>query len=507
MATQTRRLPLRLDLPPHSGSHRHPLGQDDVLAGALSNHFTCLVTGRSWGKSPMGLYVPLAKMGTPRIAGQIYEYAYGAPFNDGARDMYRVHKRIFGTAGLLDSSRGLTGGYSDTQLILHLRPMFGAKGAVFDYWGLEEHDNLRRYRKHDIFVDEGKDVAEAAIFDTLMPMLLGREGEMMVAGSPKRVGKGARWLRQWYLDGLNGVAGHVSFNGPTHANPFITDTELERMIEKCRRRGDSVEEEIYGRFLEAQGAVFANLAALFAVPVVRHERLDLADDGRVESWIGEEPDQGEPALRADAPGRRPDTYVIGYDIGRLHDPSVAAVFNRRTRDMACVMRMTRTSFPEQVARVYALHKRYHGALVAYDRTGVGLGQMDEMARVFGQGAMPVVWSQQEKERDITGARILGSNRERADRWALLEVDWLRAEFEDYQCVERDSDGTPLARPRYGASPGAHDDGVTACILAGRLLHRAAAVEPVPHVPAFLSREWVEDRVDRIARGEHRWPTD
>lgn len=499
--SETRRVTFRLDKEPHSGSHRHPLGQDDVLAGALANPFVCLVTGRAWGKSPMGLYVPLAKMGTPRIAGQVYDYAYCTPFNDGARDAYRVHKRIFGTAGLLDDRRGLTGGYSDTQMILHLRPMFGAKGATWDYWGLEEHDNLRRYRKHDIFVDEGKDVAEAAIYDTLMPMLLGREGQMMVAGSPKRTGKGARWLRQWYLDGINGAPGHISFNAPTHANPFVTDLELERMIEKCKRRGESVEEEIYGRFLEAQGAVFSHLATLFVVPVVRHSLVELPDDGRIETWVGEEPDTGVPALRLDAPGREPDQYVIGYDIGRLHDPTVCAVFNRRTRDMAALVRMTRTPFPAQVQSIHALHVRYNRALIAYDRTGVGLGQVDEMARVFGQGALPVVWTQNEKERDVTGARILGSNPRREDRWALIDVPWLRAEFEEYQCRERDKDGTPLARPQYGAPPGAHDDGVTACMLAGRLLHRAAEPQLVEHVPAFLSREWLEGRIDRIARGE------
>lgn len=476
---------IALDREPFRGIDGH-VGQIDVLHAALQHEYVFLTSGRGYGKSPLAGFVVIAEGGCPGMAGQVYEYAYGAPHDEGAAlDMYRLHKRIF--APLLSEHMGLNNGHNDGQKVLHLRPFGGNRGAVLDYFGLDKHDSQRRYRKHRIVIDEFKDVPEAAYRDTLIPMRVGRKpGGILGLGSPKRVGIGVAWARAEWKRGQDPIANpyHRSFWAPSYANPFLSLEEFDKIKAACKNDPLAWEEEVEGRWLEAEGAVFSNLKAVFVVPVLRAFRcaadgsfVPESDPTRQQLWIGEEPDGGNY-------DREPDAYGAALDLARAPDGdfTVLTIFNRRTRRQAALLRLQGILYMDQLPHVAALLNRYGGkrVITVYDATGGhGSALTEPLARLYGESMRAKTWTNVTKGEDIAHAQNLcaqaGKDQAEGYGWTMLALDWQAAEWTEFQAKTKRADGTPLTAFQYGAPVGMHDDSVTAgCMVAG-LLNR-------PYVP-------------------------
>jgi len=456
---------------PHRGCtepHRFfPGGQLLILQKCLEYQIVMAMFGRSFGKTLMD---PLLFREEGARCTHRYQFAYAAPTFRLAKEQYRFWKKIF--EPLLGSDYGLTKGFSDSDLILHTRPFGANQGGEAHFWGLDQHDLLRGFRKDRIAVDEGKDAPEEAVFATLMPMLLGREGKMFVKGTPSRFGIGAHWMKNLFLRGQDTEDpknAHIfSMRAPSHANPYLTDQEIANMIASCEDE-NMVKEEVYAEILEDDASVFTNLRAVFSVPVLKQVHKN--------HWIGEEPDEGEPYESEEQPGRQPDRYVLGWDIGRSAsgDPSIASVFNLRTRRQAALLRMPGLPFPAQLEEISRLRARYHNATIHYDATGIGGAFFDELARRYGDGAVPHKWNVATKEADITRGRFLcarAGDEEHGPGWQLLDIPFQKTEFEAYSIITTKRDGTPLHTPRYEAPRGLHDDTVAAALICSEHLTNA-----------------------------------
>lgn len=513
---------LRLSHPPHSGRPpKYPVGQEQVVRACLEHDTVVCALGRGWGKTGGWPYVALAE---GAMIPEFYELGYFAPFTKHIHDPFRRWKRLFGS--LLTDQFGLHRGYNETELTLHLRPWGRNKGAAVRCWGLEEYDNVRGPRLHRAIVDEVKDVPPLAITEVVVPMTIGRRGGgLLLQGTPKLTGVGSAFFRDKFREGLRGGASIKSLTAPSFANPFVTAKEIATTIgmsigfhnlpkgAEDERLGDAerleiieawastpavqeafpgIREEIFAQFLDSAGQVFPNLQATFSVEVLRLVPPYL--------WIGEEPDRGDDT-------RAPDEYVIGFDVGFENAASAAAVFNRRTRRQAALLRMPRVDQADQRRRLETLRRHYNNATVYFDATGgYGLAVCGDAARFENSGYIGKVWGQAAKEQDIAYARFLC---ERAGRpatdgrdWGLLRVQIQRNEFEDYAATTKTSDGRPLRTVQYGAPPGRTADTVAACCLVAEFLQRAYVPGvPLPKPVARGSVGWWDEQ-SRLQHGEH-----
>ncbi len=474
--------PITFDRSPHGGTPEFPGGQIAVIRAATWYDVVTAVFGRSSGKTSCLPFLLVQEAGEHKGP---YSFAYCAPTQRLARKQYRAWKQIFGP--VLDGSRGLQNGCSDVDMIHHIAAFGTNDGVVVEFWGLDEYDNLRGDRMNRIVVDECKDVHPEAVYATLMPMLLGREGRILFIGTPSRIGKGASWFKAEYWKGQDhqNYPTHYSMRFPSHCNPYLSDKDLLALREMCEDE-KTYREEILAEFLEDDFSVFENLSNVFSIPVLRQESQNL--------WVGEEPDEGGTEYG-------PASYAIGCDfaVSPVGDYSCYSVFNCVTLKQAALMRLHGVPYSVQLGLIHDLRERYNGASIYFDATGGhGVTMSEELCTRYGDAAHPIVWSSTTKQADIARAKLLcqrATESRSGPGWHLINVPWQRSEWETYQVVTQSSTGAPLHTPKYGAPIGMHDDSITAsAILSSWLLlnHRPAEVKP--EGPKPWTGEWIQRKV-------------
>ena len=450
-------------------------GQRRILRACLDHFIVVCAFGRSFGKTLTAFFLfweEFRQFGVTLWSGEkTYDFAYCAPTRaNHAIKEYRKWKELLAP---------LITWHSDVELTLHIQ--LKEKKAILDFWGLDEHDSHRGARKHRIVIDEVKDVVRDAFSATLMPMTLGRQGKMLLQGTPGRWGKGNAWFKEVFRLGQAREDGYYSLTAPSHDNPKLTVAEIDRLKAAC---GDekTVREEIYAEWLSDEGAVFSNLRATFSVPVKATYRwsgfafLDEPAESRPNLWVGEEVDKGTPY-------REPDKYVAGLDFG-IKDSTVLTVFNRRTNQQAAVARFSgHTDYTEIIPALDKLMDWWNWPLVVYDEGGGHGGAVREyLAREYKQGITGRRWSFKSKVADITRAQFLCSKAGTDDGWGLIDVPWQKAEFEAYEVVTKTKQGMPI-RPRFGAPANMNDDSVTAACIAATVL--SATYTPAPKKAALV----------------------
>lgn len=492
--TTTQARPVRTyDPPPHNGNGRATGtpgpkgwgGQNWLIWLCLRYRVVVACLGRRWGKTRACMMLILEK--ASRKTGD-YRVGYGTPTARLARRRYDEFLGLFKRAGIRVRP-------NRQDLVLEVEGMERCTSITMFFWGLDEPDNVRGEGLDDLILDECKDILSRAYYSVLRPMLMDTGGSVLLMGTPSRIGKGAGWFWREYQAAKAGGKDRAWLTGPTHDNPTLKAADIQAAVEDVEREGKSVQEELFAQWLPSDGAVFENLPATFTVPWLTESH-----SAGTSLWTGEEPDRGVPALDPLHPGREPHHYCIGFDLALLRDYSVAAVFNRTTRDMAALMRMHRVPDDEQRRLVYDLHHRYNGATVLWDRTGFGVGFMGEMHRLFGKHGVPIVWSHAEKMADLRRARTLCQRAGTPEGWALIEAPWLYAEFEAYQLTTHNANEEQLATPKAGAPAGLHDDGVSACMLASRWLLGAQVPTVTTAKPRLFGVGWAAEQFERERLG-------
>lgn len=172
---------------------------------------------------------------------------------------------------------------------------------------------LRGLWAHRIVVDEGAHVPDSVLNDVLMPMLLDKGGDYLLASSPN--GKRSAYYRMFARASSGSEDGHVGCSGsgityaahqfPTSTNPYL---DLAFLHSQREEMGEAMYAQEYGaQFLDVGGSVF------------RDDDIDAAmvTDARVSLEDG--------ALVSEPRAGR--LYTVGIDWGRKLDFTVLCVLD------------------------------------------------------------------------------------------------------------------------------------------------------------------------------------
>ncbi|MFN4294623.1 MAG: hypothetical protein ACK4JD_10870 [Thermoflexales bacterium] len=91
--------------------------------------------------------------------------------------------------------------------------------------------------------------------ETVRAALLDRKGRALICGTPR----GITDFYTLYQRGVEGALGWRSWNYSTYDNPHLDPKEIEAMIEQEHLSKLAIEQEIYARFIQAEGYLFSGL--------------------------------------------------------------------------------------------------------------------------------------------------------------------------------------------------------------------------------------------------------
>lgn len=301
-------------------------------------------------------------------------------------------------------------------------------GGVLECFSGDSPNSIYGDAFHRVVVDEATRMGPA-VLPAVMSIVTATRGKVRLAFN---LDQGRRhWAIQGFLSARAG-------GDPEHGYVFLTTAESKYVdaetIETMRRTlPDQIFRALYlGEIQEDGAGVFRGV-----------ERCH------------------EGALADPAIGRR---YVIGVDFARKNDFTVAVVMDMSSRHVVGFERVFGMPWGEQCDFVAALSKRYHGAVVIPDATGVGDVVVDSLRR-RGVRMEPVVIT---GGRNVSDAGVPKSTLIQALMVAVenrvltfpASLDVLTNEMLNFEY-----DTTAAGSLVYSAPDGAHDDAVMALALA------------------------------------------
>jgi hypothetical protein len=304
---------------------------------------------------------------------------------------------------------------SDSELRIEL-----TNGSTIEFFGLDKHDNLRGEGVDRLYVDEAATVKEAAIMETLRPMLLDTKGSAVFFGTPK----GKNWFHKYYLKGLETGSNVKSFCFPTKDNPYIDKVELNNDLRDLPRR--VIEQEYEAKFIDAGNGVFA---------------------GYNECITGEYPFPKD-ILKT-------SKYRIGVDIAKHIDFTVLTTIDIKTKQVVDWQRVNQEDYGLIKQRITAKAKEFNNAEIVLDSTGVGDPVYDDLLRA-GLNIIPFKFTNSSKIQLIENLVIAIQNK----TISFPSIPELVNELDIFEYSK-----TPGGAVKYSAPSGYHDDCVISLALA------------------------------------------
>ena len=295
-------------------SKPHP-AQAEVLAGR--RRFNVVCCGRRWGKTTLGIdrLVVNALRGNP--------VAWCSPSYRMLSEVWRDTRRI--VAPVVQRA--------DSQQ--HRLELVG--GGVIEMWSLDQPDVARGRKYTLVVIDEAAMVRdlEDAWTAVLRPTLVDNRGAAWFLSTPK----GHNYFKRLFDFGADpDREDWVAWQMPTSSNPHIPGDEVEAAKHLVPER--IYTQEFLATFLDDGGLVFRHV-------------YDAATAGLL-------------------PGPLPDhRYVMGVDLARRVDFTVAVVLDLQTREVVAFDRFNQLDWSLQVGRLRALAERFRVDQVVVDQTGVG----------------------------------------------------------------------------------------------------------------------------------------
>jgi hypothetical protein len=415
----------------------HPLQREIAEHPA---RFKCVAAGRRFGKSKMGAVVGA----TYAIAAQrvwwitpSYKLALVA-----WRDLLRLARRVNG-ATIYKSGFVVT---------------FPSGGSV----------TIRSAHDPESLRSEGLDLAifdEAAFIDlsvawkhAIRPALMDRHGRAYFLSTP--FGQNA-FFKLWKR-GLDWKPGNAwkSWRFKSWENPYLPADERAAMQEEYdTEMGDDAirRQETEAEFLDEAGGIFRGIEGM------------LSDD-----------------LMLGHPPHRGCTHILGWDPAKFEDYNATILIDETCREVVLIDRTRRIDLTEQLQKIVAVMKVYHGRVwmdATRDETLVELAQQE------GLQVDPIKFTAASKQ-DMVSRLAIVTERARL-KMPRRGTETLVEELRGYR-YQLSKWGGGI---RYGAPAGDHDDTVTAlglCVLG--LGDRAFMDFPADYVPAIAGKPgvFVED---------------
>jgi hypothetical protein len=271
--------------------------------------------------------------------------------------------------------------------------------------------------------------------EAILPALMDTDGVAWFTGTPK----GSNWYRFLFMKGQDRAAnpdywshGGSSYENTVEKGGYLKKSSIDSIASQMPEHTRL--QEIYGVFLDDMGVVFRN----------------------VESH----------ATQEGLDGPRPDhRYVIGCDLAKHQDFTVCHVLDEEGRT-AGFDRFGQVDWTLQQARVANLSKKYGGARVLVDSSGVGDPVYDNLRRM-GVNVEGYKFTNASKADLIENLGVMLEE----SKISYPKIAVLLNELKIYGYTKTRG-GTDV----YNAPEGCHDDCVIALALAAWQLKRSAPIE-------------------------------
>lgn len=375
--------------------------------------FMDVTTGRQLGKTTVAevavweaALMPDDAFGPPVIKIVADTYEHGRLIWD------KVVQHAYGT----DLLKGLVAKFDKERELLTLKT-----GATIQMLSSDRPQGLTGFTITFAVFDEAAFISDSAL-EMMMPCLAVRQGSVLAFGTAE----GQGWHRTWSLRGEDAnYVDHWSANFASTDNPYFPKEELitQKLLLPRRRY-----EQLYlAMWQSEEGAVFHNLENC----ILENAALD-----------------SPPEI-----GRR---YIIGCDLARHQDFTVAYVADARTGRVIHQERYSQLEWMAQIDRIGELCKTYNRATLVADATGLG-DVVIAALQSQGVDVVKYIFSPQSKDR-LVQKLVLALEREEI-RFPPYP-DLLR-ELRVYETRL-----LPSGRVQTSAPPGFHDD----CVMALALLN-------------------------------------
>lgn len=280
-----------------------PLHSGQKAIRQAPERFKVVACGRRFGKTLLGCCLCFETALSGDIAWWVAPDYPRASI--GWRMMLRLAKQIPGT-----------------QIVRSEKMIILPSGGWIQVKSARDPDSLRGEGISRVVVDECADVQEEAWEEALAPALTDKLGDAVFIGTPK----GRNWFyRKWRLG--NEDDDWVSFQMPTHANPYIDDNELRRIERTTAAR--IWRQEYLAEFVTFEGRVYETFDP--GGPMVFSDPPDL---GKYDQFFG----------GIDFGFRNPTAMVVG---GRTSDGTIDII------DEVYESRLKPEEMREQIARLTA----------------------------------------------------------------------------------------------------------------------------------------------------------
>lgn len=319
------------------------------------------------------------------------------------------------------------------------------RDAVIDFRSADNPQNIEGFGYDEAFLNEAGIILRDEYLwnNAIQPMLMDYKANTVIGGNPK--GRGLFYeLFNKGLDPNN--KDYKSFHVTTYDNPYMNKEEVDRMVKDMPER--VARQEIYGEFLEDEGAVFRN----------------------IKHVLTEQPEK--PVLDK--------RYIMGVDLAKVQDYTVIVIYDMDECRQVYQARFKDLDWVAQKKRIFAANRYYGSCPCVIDATGVGDPIADDLLRE-GISIIPVKLTNESK-REIIEKLVLWIEQERL---SMLDLQETLVEFTAFTY-----DISTSGKIRYNAPAGLHDDIVIAHALAVKEMYgtkKLRSKEPTPLQEAFRNR--------------------
>jgi phage FluMu gp28-like protein len=215
-----------------------------------------------------------------------------------------------------------------------------SSGGSISLFSADNPQSILGNNFHFIIIDEAARIDENVYYETLKPMVADTDGDIWMISTPK----GLNWFYTEYLRGLRDMkelgdsAEVAAFHRRTRDNP---NPNILKAYERVKREIPSV------KFRQEWDAEFITEGVLFS-------NVDANIYGEMPTTLPKQ--------------NRNDMWVMGVDLGKLHDPTVAVVYDVNEGRVVWI-ESYHSNYTEQIQRLKTLVDHIQPAAMVVERTG------------------------------------------------------------------------------------------------------------------------------------------